>query len=137
MSPVAKGPRGAAAHDPYPPISDYGFISDGHSVALVSSAGSIDWCCMPRVDAASIFGRLLDWGKGGYCSIAPVDPDATSFQAYLDDTLEPQQAMLIGEKVAESDAAQELIARIKLQFRNQAAPPRVLEAGGMTPTMSR
>src|SRR5271169_3822821 len=33
--------------------------------------------------------------------------------AYLDDTLEPAQAKAIGQKVAESDAAQELIARIK------------------------
>jgi GH15 family glucan-1,4-alpha-glucosidase len=42
---------------------------------------------MPRLDAASIFGRLLDWEKGGHCSVAPLDPHATSFQAYLEDTL--------------------------------------------------
>ncbi|MDQ6918580.1 MAG: glycoside hydrolase family 15 protein [Candidatus Dormibacteraeota bacterium] len=74
-------------HSSYPPISDYAFISDCHSMALVSGSGSIDWCCMPRVDAASIFGRILDWEKGGYCSVAPVDPHATSFQAYVEDTL--------------------------------------------------
>jgi hypothetical protein len=33
--------------------------------------------------------------------------------AYLDDTLEPAQAKLIGQKIAESSTAQELIARIK------------------------
>src|SRR5436190_19810136 len=33
--------------------------------------------------------------------------------AYLDDTLEPSEAKLIGQKVAESDTAQELIARIR------------------------
>ena len=33
--------------------------------------------------------------------------------AYLDDALEPAQAKLIGQKVAESEAAQELIGRIK------------------------
>jgi hypothetical protein len=33
--------------------------------------------------------------------------------AYLDDTLEPAQAKLIGQKVAESDTAQELISLIK------------------------
>ena len=33
--------------------------------------------------------------------------------AYLDDTLEPAEAKLIGQKVAESDAAQELVARIR------------------------
>jgi GH15 family glucan-1,4-alpha-glucosidase len=80
-------PTPSRTHSSYPPISSYAFISDCHSVALVSGSGSIDWCCMPRIDAASIFGRLLDWEKGGHCSVAPVDPHATSFQAYLDDTL--------------------------------------------------
>lgn len=81
--------KAAGAPDPsrYPPIADYAFISDCHSMALVSRRGSIDWCCMPRVDAASIFGRLLDWEKGGHCSIAPVDAEASSFQSYRDETL--------------------------------------------------
>jgi hypothetical protein len=45
--------------------------------------------------------------------------------AYLDDTLEPTQARLIGQKVAESDAAQELIARIKQVTRRRrlTTPP--------------
>jgi len=65
----------ARAHSSYPPLSHYAFISDCHSVALISGSGS------------SIFGRLLDWEHGGHCSIAPLDPHATSFQAYLEDTL--------------------------------------------------
>ena len=55
----------------YPAISNYGVIGDMHSCALVSSAGSIDWCCFPRFDSNAIFGRILDWDKGGYFSIAP------------------------------------------------------------------
>lgn len=45
--------------------------------------------------------------------------------AYLDDTLEPTQAKLIGQKVAESDTAQELIARIKqvTHRRRLTTPP--------------
>jgi hypothetical protein len=39
--------------------------------------------------------------------------------AYLDDTLDPTQAKLIGQKVAESDTAQELIARIKQVTRRR------------------
>jgi GH15 family glucan-1,4-alpha-glucosidase len=56
----------------YPPIGDYGLLSDCHSCALVSRYGSIDWCCMPRLDSASLFGRLLGWDEGGYCLVAPV-----------------------------------------------------------------
>ena len=45
--------------------------------------------------------------------------------AYLDDTLEPAQAKLIGQKVAESDTAQELMARIKQVTRRRrlTTPP--------------
>lgn len=35
----------------YPPIGDYALIADGNSTALVSRSGSIDWCCIRRIDA--------------------------------------------------------------------------------------
>src|SRR5207253_3332855 len=53
------------ATDPYPPIGDYAAIGDCHSIALVSRSGSIDWACIPRFDAGSCFGRILDWDSGG------------------------------------------------------------------------
>ena len=56
---------------PYPSIADYALIGDCHSSALVSREGSVDWCCMPRFDSDSCFGRILDWERGGYCSIMP------------------------------------------------------------------
>ena len=45
--------------------------------------------------------------------------------AYLDDTLEPAQAKAIGQKIAESPTAQELIARIKevVRRRRLTTPP--------------
>ncbi|MCS6850997.1 MAG: hypothetical protein NZ700_07480 [Gemmataceae bacterium] len=45
--------------------------------------------------------------------------------AYLDDTLEPAQAAVIGQKVAESETAQKLIERIKavLHDRQLTVPP--------------
>lgn len=70
----------------YPPISHYGYIGDCHSSALVSISGSIDWCCMPRLDSGSCFGRLLDWTKGGYCQIVPSRPYENS-RRYLEGTL--------------------------------------------------
>jgi hypothetical protein len=45
--------------------------------------------------------------------------------AYLDDTLEPAQAKVIGQKIAESPTAQELVARIKdvVRKRRITTPP--------------
>ena len=71
----------------YPAISDYAFLSDCHSVALLSRNGSIDWCCMPRIDSASCFARILDAQRGGFFQIAPTDAAATSSRRYLDESL--------------------------------------------------
>jgi GH15 family glucan-1,4-alpha-glucosidase len=54
----------------YPPIADYGMIGDLRSAALLSKQGSIDWMCLPRFDSPWIFGRLLDWDKGGYLEVS-------------------------------------------------------------------
>lgn len=68
------------------PIEDYGLIGDMHTVALVSLDGSIDWCCMPRFDAPSIFGRILDSEKGGYWQIRLIADNVTCKQFYWPDT---------------------------------------------------
>src|ERR1051326_5915006 len=54
----------------YQPIENYGIIGDMHSVALVGMNGSIDWYCYPHFDSPSVFGRILDHGKGVYFQIA-------------------------------------------------------------------
>jgi len=70
----------------YPPIADYGYLSDCHSCALVSKTGSIDWACLPRFDSPSCFGRILDWEKGGFCRISP-SLKFRSSRRYVGDTL--------------------------------------------------
>lgn len=67
------------------PIADYALLSDCHSAALVSRAGSVDWLCFPRFDSPSVFGRLLG-DEGGYWSIRPT-ADFQASRKYLDKTM--------------------------------------------------
>ncbi|GHO45545.1 glycoside hydrolase family 15 protein [Ktedonospora formicarum] len=71
----------------YLPIEDYAVIGDLHTVALIGKNGSIDWCCLPRFDAPSVFGAMLDAQKGGYFKIAPQEtPGMGHKQIYLPET---------------------------------------------------
>jgi GH15 family glucan-1,4-alpha-glucosidase len=72
---------------PYPPIGDYALIGDCHSAALVSRTASVDWCCFPRFDGSAVFGRLLDWERGGHCSVEPTADSYDASREYVDGTL--------------------------------------------------
>jgi GH15 family glucan-1,4-alpha-glucosidase len=69
----------------YPPIASYALIGDSHSSGLVSRDGAVDWACFRRFDAPSTFARILDWDRGGFCSLAPVGAEPAG-RAYVADT---------------------------------------------------
>ncbi|TNH30861.1 glycoside hydrolase family 15 protein [Micromonospora orduensis] len=72
-----------------PPISDYGFLSDSRSGALVGRDGSIDWWCPSRFDGSAVFGRLID-PRAGHFRVAPVGVGGPGYRverAYRPDTL--------------------------------------------------
>ena len=70
----------------YLPIADHGVIGDLRTAAVVGVDGRIDWFCCPRFDSPSVFGSLLDAGRGGAWTVEPVDGDVTTRQFYLPDS---------------------------------------------------
>jgi GH15 family glucan-1,4-alpha-glucosidase len=68
-----------------PAIEDYAAIGDGHTVALVSRDGSIDWLCLPRFDSPSCFTHLLGDPDASRWLLTVRD-EATVRRQYLDDT---------------------------------------------------
>ena len=49
-------PDQAVGSSAFPPIADYGFLSDCETTALVAPDGNVEWMCLPRMDSPSIFG---------------------------------------------------------------------------------
>ena len=83
MAREAKSPdgEGTAGEGPssYLPLRDYGAIGNNRTACLVSRSGSVDWAAFPRFDSEPVFLSLLDQGKGGFFSLAPVDPFQAEF----------------------------------------------------------
>jgi len=69
----------------YLPIGDYAVIGNCRSAALVGRNGALDWLCLPRFDSPSVFGALLDAGRGGRFQICPSDAYRTE-RRYIPDT---------------------------------------------------
>jgi GH15 family glucan-1,4-alpha-glucosidase len=67
------------------PIADHALLSDRHSAALVTRAGSVDWLAFPRFDSPSVFGRLLG-EQAGHWQVQPTG-DWTSSRRYVDNAL--------------------------------------------------
>jgi len=83
--PVSFVPSGAH-RSPFPPIADFAFLSDCENTCLISSAGSVEWMCVPRPDSPSIFGAILDRGAGHF-RLGPYGVTVPAARRYLPGSL--------------------------------------------------
>jgi GH15 family glucan-1,4-alpha-glucosidase len=81
--PALDRPYGAS---PFPPIGDYGFLSDCEATALIAPSGNVEWLCLPRFDSPSVFGSILDRDAGGF-RFGPSDIDVPAARRYLPGTM--------------------------------------------------
>ena len=105
-------PRTQDSHDDSPaktdaptshgiPIDAHGLIGNMRTTALISTEGSIDFMCFPRVDSPTIFGALLDEKRGGAFTIAPTFEIARTRQMYLPETNVLLTRFMSGDAVCE------------------------------------
>jgi alpha,alpha-trehalase len=73
-------------HSPFPPIGEYGFLSDCETGALVAASGNVEWLCLPRFDSPSVFGSLLDRDAGMF-RLGPADVEVPAARRYLPGTM--------------------------------------------------
>ncbi|MBV9214414.1 MAG: glycoside hydrolase family 15 protein [Actinobacteria bacterium] len=106
---------------------------------------------MPRFDSGSVFGRLLDWRRGGACTVEAVDGEATG-RSYVDGTLVLETQFRAGGSAAvlrdcftlrrggDLDPHRQLVrviegTRSELQMRLRIAPR--FDYGGVRPWIRR
>jgi GH15 family glucan-1,4-alpha-glucosidase len=86
--PVEAGPaaRSTLGGSPFPPIADYGFLSDCEVSALVAPSGNVEWMCLPRMDGPSVFAAILD-RRAGWFRFGPSECVVPSGRRYLPGTM--------------------------------------------------
>jgi alpha,alpha-trehalase len=71
---------------PFPPIAEYAFLSDCETNCLIAPSGAVEWMCVPRPDAPSVFTAMLDRSAGAF-RIGPYDEAVPAARRYLPGSL--------------------------------------------------
>src|SRR5260221_14784100 len=82
--PLPDQPSGGRSQ--FPPIGDYGFLSDCETTALVAPDGGIEWLCLPRMDSPGVFGAILDRDAGSF-RINPAGVEVPAARPYIPGTM--------------------------------------------------
>jgi GH15 family glucan-1,4-alpha-glucosidase len=73
----------------FPPIADYGLLSNCEQGCLVAPDGSVEWLCLPRPDSPSVFGALLDRAAGTF-RFGPSNARVPQHRRYVPGTMVPE-----------------------------------------------
>lgn len=98
-------------------IEDYALVGDGHTAALISRDGSVDWLCWPRFDSAACLAALLGSEEHGTWYIGPTAGEpVTRTRRYRGETLiletdheTPDGAVTVIDFMPPGDGRSELI----------------------------
>ena len=70
----------------FPPIAEYGLLSNCEQSCLVAPNGAVEWLCLPRPDSPSVFGALLDRAAGTF-RFGPTDTQVPQQRRYVPGTM--------------------------------------------------
>jgi len=116
----------------------YNLEKEGFTLAgLQTGKGALELCRQVKPDLILLDIMLPDSDGLDICKGIRKDPDLASTPVIFLTARASETDRIVGLELGANDYVvkpffvRELIARIKLQFRTQAAPPRILEAGGL------
>ena len=116
----------------------YNLEKEGFAFAGAQTGkGALELCRQVRPDLILLDIMLPDYDGLEICKAVRKDPDLLGTPIIFLTARASETDRIVGLELGANDYVvkpffvRELIARIKLQFRNQAAPARVLEAGGL------
>ncbi len=100
------------------PIEEYAVLGDGHSAALVSRRGSVDWLCLPRFDSDACFAALLGTPDHGRWLLTVLDATQVT-RRYRGDSFvlettyrTPTGTAVVTEAMPSGDGRADLVRRV-------------------------
>jgi DNA-binding response OmpR family regulator len=116
----------------------YNLEKEGFTLTgLQTGKGALELCRQVRPDLILLDIMLPDSDGLDICKGIRKDPELSATPVIFLTARASETDRIVGLELGANDYVvkpffvRELIARIKLQFRSQAAPPRLLEAGGL------